>query len=134
MKQTITEKTPQIINHKVIIPIWLRKTGGLLLVLNAVYLIILEINLVINLFLQAKIGTFITLITPIGWFCFIIPIIVAFSSIGWFEEKPNDQSNFNYWLKIVGMFIFIFILTHILHAIGAFLGAYCAGMINEWLT
>lgn len=117
-----------------IIPVWLRYIGGGILILNGLYICLLEVSVLISLFQQVSAGVIVTLMTPIGWFCFAVPILTAFYSLTWFDEGPDDKNSPAYWLRAIGIFISIFILTQVLYILGAMAGAYVSGLINNWLT
>ena len=129
---------PQHTSHqeesRPIIPAWLRYVGGGILVLNGLYVCLQELSVIASLFQQVPIGTIVTLVTPIGWFCFAVPILTAFYSLVWFEQDPQDKNNTRYWLKTIGLFILVFALTQVLYVLGAMIGAYASGLIHGWLT
>ena len=111
------------------IPKVVQYIGGGIIVLNALYLGLWGLGLLVQVFSISVLIGIIMLLTVVGFIPFI-PMYVGFASLGWIESIPVHLSKFEYWTKVILLFIAGVILPYIAY----WLAAIVTLMIAAFLT
>lgn len=94
------------------IPTALQYIGGGIITLNALFLGLWGLGLLVQIFSASVIIGIIMLVTVVGFIPFV-PMYVGFASLGWIENIPSHLSKFEYWTKVILLFIAGIILPYI---------------------
>lgn len=116
-------------NH---IPKPIETIGAVIIGINALYIGLLGLATVVQVFSGSFIVGIVMLLTVVGFIPFT-PMWVGFSALGWFETISPTLSRFEFWTKVVLFFLGGIILPYVASIVANFLTLVIAAFLSSFL-
>lgn len=114
------------------LPVVVGYIGGGILVLNALYLGLWGLGVLAMVFNMSIATGIIMLLTAVGFLPFA-GMYAGFSSIGWIEEIRTDVSKFEFWTKVILVFIGGIVIPYIVYYLSSFIVLFIANFITSFV-